>query len=202
MNSPPRGGQALTHVLLLRHGPTAWNAQGRIQGQTDVELSDEGRLRVARWRLPAECYGWRWYASPLRRAVETARLLGAGPSLDPRLSEMHWGEWEGWRWEALRASLGASLRENEARGLDFRPPGGESPREVMARVGTWFEEVGGRDEPAVAVAHKGIVRAALSLACDLPQARQGLRDEHAHCFSVDASGRVRVERLNIPLAPP
>ena len=94
----------MTPVLLIRHGPTAWNASGRIQGQTDVELSPEGRAEVRRWRLPAAWAQARVFSSPLRRARETAIILtGRTPTLDPRLSEMAWGRFEGRRLADLRA---------------------------------------------------------------------------------------------------
>ena len=61
-------------------------------------------------------------------------LLGLDPRPEPRLVEMAWGEWEGRRLADLRAELGDAMIENEARGLDFRPPGGESPRDVQERL--------------------------------------------------------------------
>src|SRR3990172_2610638 len=93
-------------VILVRHGPTAWTAEGRLQGQTDVPLSSEGEVQVARWRLPPDLAQLQatgrlsWVASPLRRAVETARLIGANSlTLEPRLMEGHYGEWTGLRRE-------------------------------------------------------------------------------------------------------
>ena len=64
-------------VLLIRHGRTAWNARGRIQGQRDIRLSEIGRAELAARRIPSQYTRYRWYASPLARAVETARILGA-----------------------------------------------------------------------------------------------------------------------------
>ena len=99
----------MTRVALIRHGPTAWNEARRIQGHQDQPLSDAGRDEVARWRVPPEIAAFDWVSSPLIRAVETARLLGAPAPLatDPRLVEMDWGEWEG---HTL-----AELRERHAR---------------------------------------------------------------------------------------
>ena len=60
--------------------------------------------------------------SPLQRCVQTAALLGAPDAArEPRIIEMDWGDWEGESFVALRARLGEAMRENEARGLDFRP---------------------------------------------------------------------------------
>jgi broad specificity phosphatase PhoE len=155
----------MTPVLLIRHGPTAWNASGRIQGQTDVELSPKGRAEVQRWRLPAAYAQARLFSSPLRRACATARILtGRAPTLDPRLREMAWGRFEGRRLAELRAEAPDEMAAHEACGLDFRPPGGESPREVCARLQALLGELATDPRPVVAVCHKGVIRAALVLA--------------------------------------
>ena len=109
----------------------------------------------------------RCVTSPLKRARETARLLGLRAEwTDPRLMEMNWGEFEGKRLVDLRASLGTDMADLEGRGLDFRPPGGESPREVAGRLASFCTDMaleGGGD--VLAVAHKGLLRAALVIAC-------------------------------------
>jgi probable phosphoglycerate mutase len=155
----------MTRVLLIRHGPTAWNASGRIQGRIDVELSDRGRAEVRRWRLPAAFADARLVSSPLRRARETAELLtGRAPRIDPRLSEMDWGRFAGRRLADLRAEAPEDMASNEARGLDFRPPAGESPRDVCARLQALLGDLAADPRPVVAVCHKGVIRAALVLA--------------------------------------
>ena len=61
--------------------------------------------------------------SPLRRCVETATLLGAADAArESRIIEMDWGHWQGESLTPLRERLGDEMRDNEARGLDFRPP--------------------------------------------------------------------------------
>jgi probable phosphoglycerate mutase len=153
--------------LLIRHGSTAWNEQGRMQGRADLPLSPEGRAQVLRWRLPEAWADARWLCSPLRRAAETAALLTDRPiTIELRLIEMDWGAWEGRTLAELRAEAPAAMAANEARGLDFRPPGGESPREVRTRLECLFADLATTDRAAlvVCVSHKGVIRAALSLA--------------------------------------
>jgi broad specificity phosphatase PhoE len=155
----------VTPVLMIRHGPTDWNASGRIQGRADPELSAGGRAAIARWRLPPPWAGARVLSSPLRRARATATLLaGRAPIVDDRLIEMDWGSWQGRRLAEVRAEAPARAAANEARGLDFRPPGGESPREVSIRLRALLEELATDPRPVVAVCHKGVIRAALALA--------------------------------------
>ena len=139
---------------MIRHAATAWNEAGRIQGRTDVPLGERGRRALDGRRLPARFASFRVYSSPLARAVETAALLGLGmPVLDPRLAEMDWGEWEGETRASVAAADPDGVARNTARGRDFRPSGGESPREVQARIVDWARSVarlrpGGR--PSVA----------------------------------------------------
>ncbi len=149
----------MTPLLLIRHGRTLWNQAGRTQGQKDSPLTPEARAEVAAWRLPSGYESAAWIVSPLGRARETARLLGHGDAaVEPRLAEMSWGDWEGQDLGALRRELGAAMTDLEARGLDFRPPGGESPRELQQRLAPFLAERAGAG-PTVAVAHKGVVRA-------------------------------------------
>jgi broad specificity phosphatase PhoE len=90
----------VTTLLLVRHGETDWNADGRLQGHTDRPLSDHGR-RQAR-KLAEELSGEEIeavYSSDLARARETAEIvgdrLGLPVELDPELREKDWGNWEG-----------------------------------------------------------------------------------------------------------
>ncbi|HYE00180.1 MAG TPA: histidine phosphatase family protein [Alphaproteobacteria bacterium] len=185
-------------LLMLRHGPTDWSAGKRLQGRADRPLSEAGIAAVRRWRLPPESADWACVASPLRRALDTARLLGRDAAPEPALIEMDWGAWEGRRLDELRAELGAAMAAEEARGLDMTPPGGESPRMVQARLRPWLA---GLDRPLVAVAHKGVLRALYALATGWDMAGDPpdkLRDGRAHLFGV-AGGAVRAVRLNIAL---
>ena len=187
-------------VLLatLRHGDTAWSADGRIQGRSDVPLSDTGRAAIRALQLPKTCGDMRVVTSPLARCVETAMLLGAPHAeREPRLEEMNWGEWEGRRLAELRAELGPAMQKNEARGWDFRPDGGESPREVLARVRTWLAEL---SAPTLAITHRGVIRAIYATATgwDLRGKPPAKLDWHAvHLFRIGAGGAPAIERLNL-----
>jgi len=186
----------VTRLALLRHADTAWSVEGRIQGAMDLPL-----LPAQSPSIPHELKSLRVVTSPLRRCVETAALLGAPQAeREPRIAEMRWGEWQGRRLEALRGELGEAMRENEARGWDFRAPGGESPREVLARVRPWLAEVAARAVPTLAVTHRGVIRAVLAdaLGWDLRGKPPVKLDwAAAHLFDLAPDGRPRVARLNV-----
>ena len=185
-------------VAMLRHADTAWSAEGRIQGRSDVPLSDSARAQLRNYRLPALCKDMRVVTSPLARCIETAALLGAPRAeREPRLAEMSWGAWEGRRLADLREELGEDMRENEARGWDFRPAGGESPRDVLARVRPWLKEL---DRGTVAISHRGVIRAVFAAASgwDLRGAPPVKLDWGAvHVFRLGADGEPAIECLNL-----
>jgi probable phosphoglycerate mutase len=152
-------------IAFLRHGPTEWNAAGRVQGHTDIALSEIGLAQMAGLRLPFDFP--RTYASTMTRARQTAGALGLrNPIWDARLMEQNWGRWEGLSRAEIFARDGADafVRAGSERGTAFRPPGGESTGELHARVAAFLNDVARGDGDAVVVAHLGVLRAAYTLA--------------------------------------
>ncbi len=195
----------MARLALLRHGPTAWTAERRLQGRGDPPLSPAGRAAVAAWQLPPEVEGFAWVTSPLLRARETAALLGHGDArVDPRLVEMSFGEWEGRRLAEISTELGPAMTAMEERGLDFRAPGGESPREVQQRLAPFLAETGQGGVDRLAVVHKAVIRALYALATGWPmlgRPPERLVEFGLHLFVVAGDGRLCLGRLNLPLAP-
>ncbi|MGB0866208.1 MAG: histidine phosphatase family protein [Granulosicoccaceae bacterium] len=155
-------------IIFLRHGPTPWNLNKRLQGHTDIPLDwDAVRRQWPEPRLAGHCYRRRWFCSPLLRARQTAEYFGLEATPEPALIEMAWGQWEGRTLASLRADDPEGVSLAEAAGLDLRAPGGESPREVQARLGAWAEQLM-LDRTSVvrvgAIAHKGVIRAVLAAA--------------------------------------
>jgi len=186
----------VTALALLRHADTAWSVEGRIQGRADLPLRENVFVS-----LPEACRGMRIVTSPLRRCVQTAALLGAANAeTEPRIIEMDWGAWEGESLAALRERLGEEMRDNEARGLDFMPPGGESPRRVTERLKPWLQELARAGVPTLAVTHRGVIRAILAEATgwDMRARPPAKLDwEAVHFFLLDRQGKPSVQRLNV-----
>lgn len=192
----------MVELALLRHAPTSWNRSQRLQGRQDIPLGAEGESVARGWRLPPELVARRWYASPLLRCRETARLLGVTPSVEPRLIEAGWGEWEGERLKELRRRIGPEVKSREKAGLDFRPPGGESPRDVIARVRPFLAELAGAGHDAAGVTHKGVITAIYALATgwDYLRPRTDRLDwSSAQIFLLAADGTPTLLRVNLPL---
>ena len=189
----------MTLLALLRHGPTAWTREHRLQGRTDLPLDANGRETVRGWTLAHELRDARWLTSPLKRCTETAALLGLEAAAEPRLAEMDWGRWEGRTIAELRATSAREMEAQEARGLDLQPPDGESPRAVQRRLMPLLAEIAAGSASAGAITHKGVIRAILALATGwdmraLEPAK--LAWDAVHVFRLDGQGTPTVARLN------
>jgi broad specificity phosphatase PhoE len=194
----------MTLIVALRHAPTAWNRDRRLQGRTDVALDEEGVAVAARWRIEPDWAGYRILSSPLQRARMTAAILfpDAEIGIDRRLIEMDFGSWEGKRLTELRADPTGDAAAREAQGLDFKAPKGESPREVQARIQPLLARLAELKRPTVLVTHKAVIRALYALASGWtmigkPPAK--LRLNCAQLFRLGADGTPAVERMNVSL---
>jgi probable phosphoglycerate mutase len=191
-------------LALIRHGPTDWNAQKRLQGRTDTDLSAAGRKEVSRYTVPPELMSYRRVCSPLARAQQTAQLLfqDGGWTTVSELVEISFGDWEGQTLSDLRATLGEEMRVNEARGLDFCAPGGESPRMVQTRLAPVLRQWVAEGQDVLAITHKGVIRALYAWAAGWDMTGKcpdRLRWDVVHLFTVDVDGTPHIQQLNSPL---
>lgn len=127
-----------THIVAVRHGETAWNVEGRVQGHIDTPLNATGRWQVARMAAALADEGIAAiYSSDLSRAVETARALGEVLSLpvatDTRLRERSFGVFQGLTFAEGEARWPVDAGRLLQRDPDFAPDGGESLATVSAR---------------------------------------------------------------------
>ena len=148
----------MTRVLLVRHGQSEWNADGRWQGQADPPLTDLGRAQA---HHAARALGQvdAIVTSDLQRAAETAAIvsgeLGVGPIvLDPDLRERDAGEWSGLTRPEIDAGWPGYLEDRR------RPEGWEPDEQLLARsvaALVRIHELVGPDGEAIAVTHGGLV---------------------------------------------
>lgn len=129
---------------IVRHGETQWNAERRVQGHTDIPLHDGGREQGAlTGRRLADTRFGAVYSSDLVRARETAEIIVAtsntGPYeivFDERLREVSFGKLEGKTWTEMDDEIRAVQHVQD---LGFAPPGGESYRQLLDRLGGFAE---------------------------------------------------------------
>ncbi|MFH1804501.1 MAG: histidine phosphatase family protein [Pseudomonadota bacterium] len=185
---------------LMRHGLTAWNLAKKLQGRSDIDLTDEARQDFRKLSLPASWQAVPWRCSPLRRTWQTAVALGITATPDPAWIEMDWGQWEGMTVAQLRQDMGPAMQENEDRGLDFRPDNGESPHDVLNRVTGFLRGWSGGDFGVVT--HKGVIRAvyASAVGWDMTGRMPDKLDWQAlQVFGWDDRNGLSVRALNVAL---
>lgn len=169
-----------SRIVFLRHARTAGNGPGDdspMAGWTDLPLSDEGRmeLRSVAAHFDARAFA-AIYASPLRRARETADALARDVRIRAALREIHCGEVDGWTIARVKRELPqlweANLRQDDDA---FRWPGGESYREFRERVRGAIEVLAGahEGERILVVTHAGVIGQAVGMALGTPPARWG-----------------------------
>jgi len=132
-------------IYIIRHGVTAWNLEGKLQGEADIPLSEKGtRQATTVANSLSDIALSRVYCSPLGRAVSTARMVigdtGYEPVIDERLSEVRFGEFSGKTWVQIRTEYPGFLEKREERKWDFRWPGGESYKDVFERVASFVSD--------------------------------------------------------------
>ena len=166
----------MSRWLIVRHGKTPWNAEGRIQGHTDIALSERGyrqvdalRARLATWNIDAA------FASDLSRAMVTARTVLEGRNLSlstcPELREFSFGRWEGMTHKEVEEADPVLYAKMLERNEEWAPPGGESLRDVKARIGGFVARLKAaypNDETLLIGGHGGSLRVLLTCLLGLP----------------------------------
>ncbi len=127
-----------TLIFALRHGETAWNREGRLQGHLNLPLNDMGQAQARRLGAAlADQAIDAVYASDLDRALSTAKAVAAAHGLpvhtDPRLRERSFGRFEGRLWADIEADYPEAAVRWKQRDPTFEPPGGESLTTFYAR---------------------------------------------------------------------
>lgn len=192
-------------VCFLRHGPTEWNAQSRVQGHTDIPLSMEGLAKMRRLSPPPPFHQARAFCSPLLRARQTAEAMGlCAPILDARLMEQNWGRWEGKSRTDILAQDGADAFVRAGLTGAFQPPGGESTQAVHDRVAAFLRDIAKHRAYATVIAHLGILRAAYTLATGWDMATpmpEGLDISKALILDLADDGVLSLHAKNVELSP-
>jgi len=162
-------------LLIVRHGETEWNAEGRIQGHTDIGLSEKGaeQARSLGQRLADRQIDVA-YSSDLKRTSETAKLALGGRDITlnetPRLREYNKGIFEGMTLSEIQEKFPAEYPKYLEKDLSYAPEGGETTRDVSTRIASIFAEIKANhlDETVLVVSHGGVLRAAMVSLLGMP----------------------------------
>ena len=181
----------ITRFGLLRHAPTMWNEEKRIQGQKDSPLTAEGKKHAEAWGRLLKMYRWaRILSSDLGRARTTASIintfLNIPLSCDSRLREREWGGWTGKTLKQVRQEDPLLWAEQEKNGWNFCPPKGEAFIEVLERCFHVLNQAANdwAGETILIVTHEGVIKSIIYRLCPpqlLSTKVQLIRNYHLHC---------------------
>ena len=149
-------------LILVRHGQTAVNAEGRLQGRIDAPLTEVGRRQAAACATVLERRG-RVVTSPLLRARQTAEAIAPGRcEVDERWVELDYGEWDG----AVLRTMDQEAWDRWRADPGFAPPGGESLMTLAARVHEACDALAdeARESDVIVVSHVSPIKAAVAWA--------------------------------------
>ncbi|MFM7616402.1 MAG: histidine phosphatase family protein [Actinomycetes bacterium] len=157
-------------IVLARHGQTEANRDGLLVGRIDPVLTPLGIEQADRLGIAlADSSAVRVVSSPLTRTRQTADAiaarLGLEVEIDDRLVEMDYGAWDGTPLADIPIETWRAWRTD----AEFRPPDGESLRDVARRVGAAMGEWLTADDPVIAVTHVSPIKAALTWALGAPE---------------------------------
>lgn len=170
-----RRGVDLSEVILVRHGRTAWHAEGRYAGTADVPLDELGVEQAD--RVADNLRGKKIdviYSSPLSRCLELANRVasvhGLKVTVDKRLSELDLGRWDGETYKEIFEKDAEILKKWTKDPTSVTIPGGESLEAVQERAMAWLSEATGLypDGVILASSHGGPIRALMAGVVGLP----------------------------------
>ena len=156
-------------LLLVRHGQTDWNVAKRIQGVTETDLNEAGRRQAYKLGERLLEKGFRLQGigtSPMRRAVQTSRIvgdmLGISPVVLTGLEEMHMGRWEGMSWTQAQSAYPEAYAARERNPRWAKAPDGECYQELLNRVIPPLQELARHEKGDwLIVTHAGCILALL-----------------------------------------
>jgi broad specificity phosphatase PhoE len=194
----PLDWSKLPLIWFCRHGETAWNAEGRVQGQYDTEINKTGKAQANANGLKLKALvpdpaRFDFVASPLKRTRDTMERIRAGMGLpvsgyrlDNRLKEVHFGDWQGFTLAEISMVHPELLEARHRNKWNFIPPGVEAENYDMLahRFAGWLATV---NAPTVCVTHGGVVRSLFHLI-------EGLDGEVASRLAVPQDQVLRLQR--------
>jgi len=190
----------MTRIYLVRHGETEFNRMGIFRGRFEVDLNDRGRKQAAEIGAALKNQGIEaLYSGPLRRARETAEIvgreIGVRPRTDPAFDNICLGEWQGMAKDKVKRDYPKLWHCWQTAPEDLLLPGGETVEEVKRRAYARVLEIveGGRDKDRVIciVTHRSVVKglAAAFLGVPRPYFWKFYIDNAAYSvFEHDSSG--------------
>jgi 2,3-bisphosphoglycerate-dependent phosphoglycerate mutase len=213
-NSKPAPVLYHTHLILVRHGETDWNVEGRLQGHQDIPLNNQGiaqAQRVAEHLARAHKHVAAIYSSDLQRAIRTAQEIACRYNLEvtitPNLREIHHGTAEGLTLEQVETLYGPTRRMLDQRYQQLHErwnytelPEAETPNQLLERVRSYLKTVteSHANQTVIIVTHARVIKSLIMQAGDLVTSVPNCSIAEFNCIAYDHSTRpLRLKFLGI-----
>lgn len=191
MSESVRTSKITTRLLVLRHGQSEWNAQGRWQGQADIDLTEDGLAQAQQAAKKLGSFDV-LASSTLVRARRTAEIIALQLAIndihiDDRLKESHIGPWQGLTYEEIESGWPGFLDARK------QPEGFEPNASVVKRMTEAFVEIANkcRGGQALVISHSGVIR---TLRRELKVTDHRLENLGGSWFEIDADNKLHAGR--------
>ncbi len=195
----------MVRFSMMRHGKTSWNMEKKIQGRTDIPLSNFGQEQVGCWAkvIKKETFDF-IVSSPMKRAEQTSWIIGKVLNLDIQvekdLIEQDFGLWEGKTLKKIYEKWPGTEQQMISQGLDFCPPEGESKRSVRKRALCVLKKYAGQSsgKRILVISHNGLMKSIIYPIIKrerLPLDKKILKDDHLHLLSLKSIGKLSEKSL-------
>lgn len=174
-------------IILVRHGETEDNVSKKFSTK-DIHLTDRGKEQIKKTRELVETLSFeKVYVSPLKRTMETMKILGLDGHVEDRIQEVDFGLFEGKDYETVIREFPDEIKKWNEDYINYPAPEGESIKQAYERVTSFLEELVKRDKDALLVCHDGVIKIALSWVFD--------NDEHFFRFKSE-NGSINIITLD------
>lgn len=185
-------------IILIRHGETFDNVKMQFSTK-DVVLTDRGRKQIENIKPIVDTLSFdRVYVSPLKRAIETMKILGLEGEGEERIREVDFGLFEGNTYEDLKVKFPEEVKLWSNDFMNYIVPEGESIKLAYERVTPFLGELVKKKENALLVCHDGVIRIALSWVFDNPDFFFKFKTDNGSIsiISIDELGFKYIKKIN------
>ncbi|HBM74815.1 MAG TPA: alpha-ribazole phosphatase [Clostridiaceae bacterium] len=176
-------------IVMVRHGMTECNIKGIYAGKTDFPLSSEGigEIYALKEKLKDEDFD-KVYVSPLKRALQTAQILGFKGEVDERISEVDFGLFEGLTYKEIEKKYPKDCGKWKNDCIDFKFPEGESLSDVYKRTCEFIDDIPKAYKKVLVITHGGVIKCALCSIFDRIDYFFNFASEYGKCTVINIEG--------------
>jgi len=148
-------------IIFVRHGSTEENRK-KVYGSSDIHLSEKGKTEVLNIKNSVNNMSFgKVYISPLKRTMETSKILGVKGIHDDRIKEINFSIFGGKTYEEIKKIYPEEVSLWTKDYINYRIPGGESLKDIYERTKDFLENIISENKNVLVITHEGVIRCAL-----------------------------------------